>query len=140
MTFCSEFCTNKQTWTKPDKFTLWNTNKVDGWTQYKELTEDNSLFSKVYYNKTTEKEISSDDMTTTDAVEKMNKIMTKVKFAAFGIVKRNPAHDGKKVDAILNDGNDSPAEVNQKLLEHQRKDAEEILKNLVEKPLPFSKL
>ena len=132
VTFCSEFSTNNQTWKKPDKFTSWNTNKVDGWKHYKELTEDDSLFSQVFVDQTTEKEVSSDDMTSTEMVEKIDKIMTKVKFTAFGKVKRKPAHDGDQVDAILKEAFDSPAEMNQKLLEHQRKDAEDKLKKIVE--------
>ena len=39
-------------------------------------------------------------------VEKIEKIMTKVKFIAFGKVKRKPANDGDQVDAILKDAND----------------------------------
>ena len=43
-----------------------------------------------------------------------------------------PANDKEQVDVILKDVNDSPTEINQKLLEHQRKDAEEKLKKIVE--------
>ena len=62
-------------------------------------------------------------MTTTDTMEKIDKIMTKVKFSAFGKVKKKPAIDDNKVDEIMNNDEDNPNEINQKRLDHQRKEA-----------------
>ena len=127
VTFCSEFCEEKQTWKKPDKFTMWNTHKQDGWTQYKELTDEDDAFKNVFVNNTHE-----NMKTTTEVVEKIDKIMTKVKFTAFGKVKRKQTNNQKEYNAILKDENCSHEEMNQKLLDLQRKDAEEKLTRVAE--------
>ena len=124
LTFVENFCT-KTAKKKSDCFTMWNTNKEGGWNSYKELTEEDNKFDKAC------EVIENDDnyvaTTTTSAVEKIDNIMNKIKYTAFGKVKR-------KVENKLfgNKSENVTVEINQKLLEKQRKEIEAELKNVEE--------
>ena len=127
-----------------DKHLMWNTNKVGGWEVYENLTREDDLFSNIVnvdkedrHEKSLqksrhEKSLQQDNMaplpleSATEAMNKINKVMTKVKHTAFGKVKIKKAINNVVDETI--DSND-----NKNLLEQQRKDVEkefEHIKNL----------
>ena len=116
-----------------EKYTMWNTNKVGGWEEYENLSRKDDLFmnivncekdnrrEKSLQKDRHEKSLQQDSMvatsleSTTEAMNKINKVMTKVKYTAFGKVKiRKVKNDVIDVDDETNQN------INEKLLEEQR--------------------
>ena len=114
VTFSSMFCTKKRL-KNPYSFTLWNTNKIGGWNTFKEMT-DGDIFKRV--NET------SQNPSSTEALVKLNTIMTTIKYSAFGKVKR------KKGKSSIKYNLDNSEDNNIKLLEQQRKEVEEEFKKV----------
>ena len=56
--------------------------------------------------------------------------MIKVKYSAFEKGENKPAIDDNKVNEIMNNDEDNPSDINQKLLDHQIKDAEKKLEQI----------
>ena len=112
LTFVANFSTKKIT-KKPGSYTMWNTNKEGGWDCYKELTDDHDIFEKVLNDDDDDTKVSN-----TVRMGKLDQIMDKVKYTAFGKVKRK--------------GNlkRQPGETNKNLLELQRKEIETELKHI----------
>ena len=112
LTFVANFNTKKIT-KKPGSYTMWNTNKEGGWDCYKELTDDHDIFEKVLNDDDDDTKVSN-----TVKMGKIEQIMDKVKYTAFGKVKRK--------------GNlkRQPGETNKNLLELQRKEIETELKHI----------
>ena len=126
ITFSSIFCAKKHK--KPqDSFTMWNTNKIGGWSCYKEMTEDEITPDNVF--ETTQNGTSSD--ASTEVMGKIDKMLTKIKYSAFGKVKRKLGIVNPGMKDIM-DKIDNPEDMNKKLLEHQRMEIEEDLKKLGE--------
>ena len=74
VTFTASFCT-KTSVKKPDSYTMWNTNKDGGWSRYKEMTEEDDLFTKAFG-----RNVDNDDITlsNTESMENIDKIMNKL--------------------------------------------------------------
>ena len=70
-------------------YITWNKNKEDGWEKYKSLTESNEAFTGL---------IDNENPATTDDMSKIESKLTKIKFSAFGKVKKKQ----KKQDKVLN--------------------------------------
>ena len=123
MTFAETFC-KKYAPKKTDCFTMWNTNKDGGWNHYKELTENNDKFGKACeYNIDHDKAVAQ---TTTEAMDEIDKVMNKIKYTAFGKVKRKINNRNNGADDETYDKTDD----RRKLLENQRKDIEAELKDV----------
>ena len=63
----------------PSSYTAWNTNKEDGWLKYKSLTEKNEAFEGL---------IDNENLASTDDMTKIDRKLNKIKFSAFGKVKK----------------------------------------------------
>ena len=122
ITFVDSFCTKTHV-RKPECFTMWNTNKEGGWDLYKEMTEDDDKFKKAFVNNDDNNDMA---LSSTETMERIDKIMNKVKYSAFGKVKRKTGNKMKENDAM----NKKPEEVNAELLELQRKEIESELKKI----------
>ena len=123
MTFAGTFC-KKYAPKKTDCFTMWNTNKDGGWNHYKELTENNDKFGKACeYNIDHDKAVAQ---TTTEAMDEIDKVMNKIKYTAFGKVKRKINNRNNDADDETYDKTDD----RRKLLENQRKEIEAELKDV----------
>ena len=127
VTFAANFCTNISV-KKPDCFTMWNTNKEGGWEKFKELTEDDDKFDKAFENEDTNDEIA---LTTSETMNKIEKIMNTVQYTAFGKVKRKRINKVPSIKEVDENNLENKDELlNQKLLQSQRKEIEEELKQL----------
>ena len=69
---------------KVDNFTIWNTNKAGGWTEYENLTKKDDLFLNILQDNETSTILQN--VSPTEAMDKLDKVMTKVKHTAFGKV------------------------------------------------------
>ena len=120
-----------------EKYTMWNTNKVGGLEEYENLTRKDDLFknivnfSKEYRHEKSmhearhEKSRKQDSMDTphassTETMNKINKVMTKVKHTAFGKVKIRKVKN--KENKVANE--ETNQNIIEKLLEEQRLDVE----------------
>ena len=118
------------------KSVSWNLHRKDGWKRYQEMTEDNQDLVKL---------LQSDEDNSTELAKKIDSVMTKIKFKAFGKVTIN---DEKKVDKdltnlylkrkhLIEEEKDEQVtkveeSIAEKLLDRQRSEYEEKLKNLNE--------
>jgi hypothetical protein len=120
---------------KDGKLTNWNTNKENGWKQYLEQTTDNEVLDDLANN--AEKTDSSELM------DKITKVMNKVKFKCFGEVKishgssRNKRLEGlyKLKSKAVNESDDSEinqieSQIKEELLMQQKQNFENKLKCL----------
>ena len=96
-----------------DTHTIWNTNKEGGWSLYKELTDKEDLFEKVF---------ESDNKSNTEAMGKIEKTLNKIKYNAFGKVKRKVSN--KVSSEPLAENN------NEHLLKEQREQIEAEFKRI----------
>ena len=116
ITFSSDFC-SKKTKVPRETFTIWNTNKEGGWNRYKEMTNDDISI------------LNEDDIlgaSTTEVMSKLDKKINKIKYSAFGKVKRKKDNPNK--NAISTIIENEPEE----LLKLQRVEVEKEFKKIDE--------
>ena len=75
----------------PSSYITWNKNKEDGWAKYKSLTENNEAFKDL---------IDHDKLATTNDMFKIERRLTKIKFSAFGKVKKKQNKDDKELNKL----------------------------------------
>ena len=73
---------------KKSDYTIWNTNREGGWSQYKELTGSEDKFKCIFDSKS-----ESNSSETTTVMSKIDKTLEKIKYEAFGKVKRKSVPD-----------------------------------------------
>ena len=127
---------NAQSKSKTDKYTMWNTNKDGGWQEYENLTRKDDIFENICMDidmdingkKGLDMDVNgnkglvpspTDDVT--ESMNKLSKVMTKVKHTAFGKV---------KVKRYVENKSESSVPTNKSLLEKQRVDIEKEFENI----------
>ena len=99
VTFTNLPMKNTKKKTKVDNFTIWNTNKENGWNNYEYLTRKDELFKNICIAENTD--MNRNDVSPTDAMDKINNVMTKVKHTAFGKVKISKNTKKKTTDESI---------------------------------------
>jgi hypothetical protein len=117
--FSSIFCSMKPQKCQNEAFTIWNTNKEGGWSRYKELTEDDISVVETH---------QKDDISTTNVMCKIDKVMTRINHSDFGKVKRKR----NIVKRMASNSDELPEDTNSHLLKIQREEVEEEFKKIKE--------
>ena len=101
LTFSSVFSNGEKTnnTEKPVTYTMWNTNKPGGWSKYKEITENHSIFRGIF-NDNFKSMGQQDRGRSTVIMNNLDKVMTKINFQAFGKVKRKQSNENPFLNGL----------------------------------------
>ena len=118
-----------------DSYTIWNTNREGGWEKFRELTNNAEEFVEILEN---------ENVSATELMNNIEKKLNKIKFKAFGKVRRQPSLPDKELRKLValkekvyseptvkrSEVEKVESDLNKKLIELQREDLEKEVKTI----------